>query len=429
MPLTKVFNRMNGSVYSSAGDVPAGLAVGITITVAGIDKIVVSSGQDETVNGNLLRNLVSGNVTVREKSAAYTATVIDSGALIRSTATMTLSLTAAATLGSGWFVDVLASTGTLVIDPNGAETIDGAATLAVLVGNSCRIRCNGSAFYSQFLDTDTGLLNVVEDVTPQLGGPLDANAQQINEAKGADVASAAALTLGADGNFFDITGTTGITSIVTRGIGTEVTLQFDGILTLTHHASDLILLNGEDIVTYAGYVAVFREYAVGDWVMVSEAESRSGWQDVEDIFDFDVNGSQASMESSTLIDGFEYRIKVDNLKNDSAGTPDLQVEFYRETDAAYHTAIPLSATVAPTDYITGEYRFHDMRVSTDWKLSDGSIYEAASEIKGTNAVSAILQQTYSIANFVTAQKVSKLRVGYSTDNMVKGVVTLQRRRL
>ena len=52
-------------------------------------------------------------------------------------------------------------------------------------------------------------------------------------AKGADVASASTIILGEDGNFFDITGTTTITSITIKQAGTVVFLQFDGILTLT----------------------------------------------------------------------------------------------------------------------------------------------------------------------------------------------------
>lgn len=88
-------------------------------------------------------------------------------------------------------------------------------------------------------------------------------------AKGADVASAGALTLGTDGNYFDITGTTSITSIGTAGIGTWVRLHFDGALTLTHHATDLILPGAANITTAAGDEAEFIEYASGDWRCVS----------------------------------------------------------------------------------------------------------------------------------------------------------------
>lgn len=86
--------------------------------------------------------------------------------------------------------------------------------------------------------------------------------------KGADVASAAALSLGA-GNWFDVTGTTAITSIDTLGVGTLVLLQFDDALTLTHHATDLILPGGANITTAAGDIALFYEYATGDWRCIS----------------------------------------------------------------------------------------------------------------------------------------------------------------
>jgi hypothetical protein len=82
--------------------------------------------------------------------------------------------------------------------------------------------------------------------------------------KGSDVASAATLALGA-GNWFDITGTTAITSITSIGVGTFVILQFDGALTLTHHATDLVCPGGEDIITVAGDIVGLYEYAASDW--------------------------------------------------------------------------------------------------------------------------------------------------------------------
>ena len=52
-------------------------------------------------------------------------------------------------------------------------------------------------------------------------------------AKGADVASAAGtITLGDDGNYFDITGTAAITSITAKTAGTVVILQFDSTASL-----------------------------------------------------------------------------------------------------------------------------------------------------------------------------------------------------
>lgn len=65
----------------------------------------------------------------------------------------------------------------------------------------------------------------------------------LKTAKGADVASVAGtMTLGDDGNFFDITGTNAITSITAKTAGTIVTLQFDSTATLTDGSN--LKLNG-----------------------------------------------------------------------------------------------------------------------------------------------------------------------------------------
>ena len=88
-------------------------------------------------------------------------------------------------------------------------------------------------------------------------------------AKGSDISSDASLSLGTDGNAFDVTGTTTITSIGTQGIGSHITLHFDGALTLTHHATNLILPGAANITTAAGDIATLYEYASADWRCVS----------------------------------------------------------------------------------------------------------------------------------------------------------------
>src|SRR3990167_2125625 len=72
--------------------------------------------------------------------------------------------------------------------------------------------------------------------------------------KGADVASAATINLDtATGDFVHVTGTTTITA-VTLTSGDACVVVFDGALTLTHHATTLILPQGVNITTAAGDV-------------------------------------------------------------------------------------------------------------------------------------------------------------------------------
>lgn len=65
--------------------------------------------------------------------------------------------------------------------------------------------------------------------------------------KGADVASASTVNLGNDGNFFNITGTTTITSITAKSAGTVVWLRFTGVLTVTNGSN--LKLNGNFITS------------------------------------------------------------------------------------------------------------------------------------------------------------------------------------
>jgi hypothetical protein len=88
--------------------------------------------------------------------------------------------------------------------------------------------------------------------------------QNFNPTQGSDVASANDMTLG-NGNTFDVTGTTTINTIASKGVGTVVLLQFDGILQLTHSADLHLPNNGDNITTAAGDRAVLEEYASGDW--------------------------------------------------------------------------------------------------------------------------------------------------------------------
>lgn len=85
------------------------------------------------------------------KSGDYTSLASDDNAVHRFTAAATLTLTAAATLGANWHYCIIADGGDLTIDPNGAETIDGAATLVLKDGYSVEIICSGAAFFTNKL--------------------------------------------------------------------------------------------------------------------------------------------------------------------------------------------------------------------------------------------------------------------------------------
>lgn len=120
---------------------------------------------------------------------------------------------------------------------------------------------------------DSGLSAVSYSIlaadNPSVPGDLT-RIRYIRLSKGSDIASAAALPNATDGNYCDVTGTTDITSISTSGrIGTVIKRHFDGALTLTHNATNLILPGYSDILVAPGDEAEFIEYASGSWICVN----------------------------------------------------------------------------------------------------------------------------------------------------------------
>jgi len=153
----------------------------------------------------------------------------------------------------------------LAFDANGDPTVVALTTITAVVPSTGGTFTGAVTISAGGLSVTGGNVSITEDLT--VTGAISTG--DFSMTKGSDVASASALTLGV-GNIFDVTGTTTITSIATKGVGTMVVLQFDGALTLTHHATNLILPGAANITTYAGYVAALYEYAAGQWQFVAD---------------------------------------------------------------------------------------------------------------------------------------------------------------
>jgi hypothetical protein len=88
--------------------------------------------------------------------------------------------------------------------------------------------------------------------------------------RGTAIASAATVDLSAaTGNFVHVTGTTTITSLGTVGAGLVYYVTFDGILTLTHNGTSLILPGANSITTAAGDIGIFVSEGAGNWRCVA----------------------------------------------------------------------------------------------------------------------------------------------------------------
>lgn len=107
------------------------------------------------------------------------------------------------------------------------------------------------------LDVNSKNLTSVGNLTFASGYDLTMTAGSIWQAKGANIASGATVTVGSDGNTFHITGTTTITAITPQQAGHWFVFIFDGALTLTHNATTLRLPGAANITTAANDYALF----------------------------------------------------------------------------------------------------------------------------------------------------------------------------
>jgi len=166
-----------------------------------------------------------------------------------------------------------AGSGAAVVDAAADLQVSSSLTVGVAAAADTKIVFDGNAqdFYVGLDDSEDDLvigLGSTVGTTPALSIDEDQVAtfgKQVRWKKGGDISSATSLTIDTDGNYFDVTGTTTITSFSSVGIGTVIKLHFDGALILTHNASDLVLPGGANITTAAGDEAEFVEYASADW--------------------------------------------------------------------------------------------------------------------------------------------------------------------
>ena len=104
------------------------------------------AGQGTTAISTVLGTAIS----VSSKTANWTVATTDRSILFAVTSgTVTCALPSAATAGNNFFISVRNSgTGTVTIDPDSSETIDGVATLALAPNESVFVVCSGTFWYT-----------------------------------------------------------------------------------------------------------------------------------------------------------------------------------------------------------------------------------------------------------------------------------------
>lgn len=128
-------------------------SINIDNTGSGSDVTLSSDGTSLLLDGSAVGGGGGGTISVDTKTASYTVVSGDVGKLISfSGGAYTASLTAASTLGNGFFVYIEnnaangQNTHTVTIDPDGSEAIDGRSSIILRQGQRILIVCDGSGW-------------------------------------------------------------------------------------------------------------------------------------------------------------------------------------------------------------------------------------------------------------------------------------------
>ena len=137
------------------------------------------AGSNSVKNGDdalrqLMADTASAITKVVDKTGSYTALKTDFNQMIRATGTLTLNLTAAATLTAGWCMWVKGDGGAVTVDPNSSEQINDATTLSVADGGWCFIVCTGTAFRAVVVGVGTSIEAAVHAAASK-ATPVDAD--------------------------------------------------------------------------------------------------------------------------------------------------------------------------------------------------------------------------------------------------------------
>ncbi len=138
---------------------------------------VVAGGTGGATAAEGRQNIGAGATAgvVDKAAGTYSAVKADHNYTWRATGAVTVNLTAAATLTSGWCMWVKGEGGAITVDPNGSEQINGATTLSVPDGSSALIICTGSAFRATSFASASLAIEAIVHAASSKATPVDAD--------------------------------------------------------------------------------------------------------------------------------------------------------------------------------------------------------------------------------------------------------------
>ena len=209
----------------------------------------------------------------------------------------------------------------------------------------------------------------------------------VDGGKGSNVASAAPCVIPDGDLYYNVTGTTNFAAF-TVSVGRHFFVQFAGILTMTHHATNLDLPGEGDIITAAGDVAEFFAHTANQVQCVNYTRASGGAIKIADN----------SIDSDAYVDG--------SIDNAHIADDAIDSEHYADgsIDLAHLSADCVDGTKIADDAINSEHytdgsidnaHLADDAVDSD-ELAAGAVDNAHIDASAGIAVTKIAAMPYDI---------------------------------
>jgi hypothetical protein len=310
----------------------------------------------------------SQTYTIDGKTSAYTVLSTDLGKIINCTAnTFSVSLTAAATLGSGfncWIWNT--GTGAITIDPSASETIDGATTLILRQNEGTQVVCDGTNWLTGGKKTMRGY---TENIPSTYGKPI--------------ASGAGAIALGnRNGDTVYLSQATGTRAFAVNGYATA---NYSSAIGQTSAGL------GAEANTGAGAMALGGSYASGaDSFAAAVATNTSsygatGANSIAFGYQAKGSGSQSSaLGGNTALASGSNSVVVGGFTNTASGTGSVAFGgYYNTASASYSYASGYYASAAQY----GKQVFASGRFAADGDAQAGKM---VLRISTTNATPAVM---------------------------------------
>lgn len=208
--------------------------------------------------------------------------------------------------------------------------------------------------------------------------------------QGTDITAAATITPAANGHYFTVNGSTGITAIGSTNSwnGRLIALRFASTPTITHNGSALILPGGSNITAASGDVLCFVQESSGVWRCVGYVKSSGAA-----LYASDIGSTVQAYDVDTL--------KSDTTKSLTAG--------YSSTP--YNAGTKSSGTFTP-DEANGNQQY----------CTNGGAFTLAPPTKSTTIILEVLNN--SSAGAITTSGFTKVTGSFTTTNTHKFICNI-----